>query len=92
MERRLARAISRLGSQLGRGVPDGVLIDTPLSRQDLAEMTGTTLYTVSRILNEWQRHNIVRAGREQVVITDAHALTTIGEDLPHRGEPPSPTA
>ena len=53
VERRLARTILRLASQSGRKTDEGVLIDFPLSRQDLAEMCGTTLYTVSRTLSEW---------------------------------------
>ena len=46
MERRVARALLRLARQLGQRTEEVVRIDFPLSREDLAEMTGTTLYEV----------------------------------------------
>lgn len=82
VERRLARALLRLASQAGRKVEDGVLIDLPLSRQDLAEMTATTLFTVSRTLSQWEQQGLVVAGRERVVIRYPHGLVSIAEDLP----------
>ena len=84
--RRIARALVRLVRQAGRKVEEGVLIDMPLSRQSLAEMTGATLFTVSRTLSEWEARGIVRSGRERVVITRPHALVAIAEDLPPAGE------
>jgi CRP-like cAMP-binding protein len=51
VERRIAQALLRLVRQFGRKVEEGILIDLPLTRQDLAEMTGTILYTVSQILS-----------------------------------------
>jgi len=54
VERRVAHALLRLAKQAGRKVEEGVRIDFPISRQDVAEMTGTTLHTVSRILSAWE--------------------------------------
>lgn len=82
VERRIARALLRLARQAGRKTPEGVLIDLPLSRQDLAEMTGTTLYTVSRFLSQWEGRGLVEAGRERILIRYPHGLVTIAEDLP----------
>jgi CRP-like cAMP-binding protein len=48
VERRVARALLRLANQAGRKVDRGIEIDFPISRQNIAEMTGTTLHTVSR--------------------------------------------
>ncbi len=84
VERRIARALLRLVSQLGRKAETGVLIDLPLSRQDLANMTGTTLYTVSRVLSRWEDEGIVEAGREKVLIKRPPQLVVIAEDLPPR--------
>ncbi len=53
----------------------------PITRQDLAEMIGTTLETVSRIVSRWRREGIVEAGREQITITYPHRLVMIAEDL-----------
>lgn len=81
VERRVARTLLRLARQAGRKVENGVLIDLPLSRQDLAEMTGTTLFTVSRVLSRWEQQGLVEAGRERVLIRFPHGLVRIAEDL-----------
>lgn len=82
VERRVARALLRLARQTGKRTQEGVLLDLPLSRQDLGEMTGTTLYTVSRILRRWEQEGLIESGRERVVICNPHGLVTIAEDLP----------
>lgn len=82
VERRVARALLRLVRQAGRKGKEGIEIDMPLSRQDLAEMTGTTLFTVSRILSQWEQQGYVLAGREKVTIQKPHQLVIIAEDLP----------
>lgn len=81
VERRVARTLLRLTRQAGRKVEGGVLIDLPLSRQDLAEMTGTTLFTVSRVLSRWEQQGLVEAGRERVLIRFPHGLVRIAEDV-----------
>jgi CRP-like cAMP-binding protein len=81
VERRVARTLLRLARQAGRKVENGVWIDLPLSRQDLAEMTGTTLFTVSRVLSRWEQQGLVEAGRERVLIRFPHGLVRIAEDL-----------
>jgi CRP/FNR family transcriptional regulator, nitrogen oxide reductase regulator len=47
-------------------------------------MTGTTLYTVSRILSAWEHRGIVQSGRQRIVLTKPHALVSLAEDLPER--------
>jgi CRP-like cAMP-binding protein len=84
VERRIARTLTRLASQLGRKQGTAIEIDAPLSRKDLAEMSGTTLYTVSRTLKRWQSDGLVRSGRQKIVILNPHGLVTIAEDLPDR--------
>jgi CRP-like cAMP-binding protein len=82
VERRIASALLRLTRQTGKRTERGVLLDLPLSRQDLAEMTGTTLYSVSRILSGWEQGGMIESGRERIVILNPHGLVTIAEDLP----------
>lgn len=78
---RVARALVRLVRQAGRRVDEGVLIDLPLSREDLAAMSGTTLFTVSRILSEWESRGLVVTGRQRVLVRNPHGLVSIAEDL-----------
>ncbi len=86
VERRVAHALVRLVRQAGWQTEDGLLIDMPLSRRDLAEMTGTTLYTVSRILSGWERDGLIEAGRERVSILQPSGLTAIAEDRPPKAK------
>jgi CRP-like cAMP-binding protein len=79
VERRIARALLRLASQMGVKMDGG--IELTFTRQDLAEMSGTTLYTVSRVLSEWERQGLVEAGRERVVIRNPHGVVSIAEEL-----------
>lgn len=81
VERRVAHALIRLVQQAGRRVETGVLIDLPLSREDIAQMTGTTLYTVSRIVSRWEADGILEAGRQRMVICKPHALIAVADDL-----------
>lgn len=82
VERRVASTLIRLTRQTGKRTERGVLLDLPLSRQDLAEMTGTTLYSVSRIMSGWEQQGLIESGRERIVILSPHGLVTIAEDLP----------
>lgn len=82
VERRIAHALGRLVVQAGRRTKEGIEIDFPISRQDLAEMTGTTLHTVSRTISAWENAGIVLGGRQKVVIARPHALVAIAQDLP----------
>jgi CRP-like cAMP-binding protein len=77
VEQRLAHTLIRLAAQSGKKVDLGILIDLSLTRQDLAEMSGTTLYTASRMLSQWERQGLVIAGREQVIICNPHGLARI---------------
>jgi CRP/FNR family transcriptional regulator, nitrogen oxide reductase regulator len=81
VERRVARALLRLVQQAGRPIEAGVLIDLPLSRDDIAQMTGTTLYTVSRIVSRFETDGLLDAGRQRVVIRNPTALARIADDL-----------
>jgi CRP-like cAMP-binding protein len=80
VERRIALTILRLASHIGeRAGAGGMEIVLPLSRQDVAEASGTTIFTVSRVLAEWERRGLVEAGRERVLIRNPHGLMQISE-------------
>jgi CRP-like cAMP-binding protein len=68
-----------LGGILGNQVPGFLKHDLTLTRQDLAEMSGTTLYTVSRLLSSWEKQGLVIASRERVIICNPHGLARILE-------------
>lgn len=82
VERRVAHALLRLARQGGHKTEDGVLIDFPVTRQDIAEMTGTTLHTVSRVMSAWETRGLVASGRKRVTLRDPHRLFMVAERLP----------
>lgn len=75
--RRIAHALLRLVNQAGRKEAAGIRIDFPLSQQDLAALTGTTLFTVSRTLTCWERRGLLAGGRRTVLVRDIPALTNL---------------
>ena len=74
--RRLALALLRLSKHVGKTVHDG--IEVSLSREELAQMTGTTLFTISRILSQWSKENFVSSRREAVLLRDPRWLEYAG--------------
>lgn len=79
VERRVARAVVRLAGSAGRETEEGILIDMPLSREDLAQMTGTTLFTVSRLISAWEAAGHVQAGRQKLLVRHPHKLFMLAE-------------
>lgn len=72
---RLVHTLLRLMKQNGKPMANGsILLDLPLSRQNLAEMTGTTLYTVSRLLQRWASQGVIQTGREKVILLKPDVL------------------
>jgi CRP/FNR family transcriptional regulator, nitrogen oxide reductase regulator len=83
VQQRVARSLLRLVDKVGvAGNAGTVRLDIRLSRQDLAQMNGTTLETISRTLSMWESAGIVESGREQIVILKPHMLVRIADDLP----------
>jgi CRP-like cAMP-binding protein len=81
VERRVAHTVLRLSKQAGRAEGGGVRIDFPISRQDIAEMTGTTLHTVSRILSSWESHGLVEGGRQKLLVKDLVRLQALADSF-----------
>lgn len=75
---RVARQLMRLLEQMGRPVNGAV--ELSLSREDLAQMTGTTLFTVSRLLSAWELRGILTPRREAVTISDIELLAAVSDE------------
>ncbi len=74
VEQRIAAALLRLAGKAGEARGQSVLIQLPLSRQDLAAMTGTTTETVSRVMSRFAKQGLVRSGRKWVAVADEQGL------------------
>lgn len=80
VEQRIARTLLRLASQIGERVQrETTMVELSFTRQDLAEMTGTTLFTVSRTLSDWEKSGYIETGREKIRIKNPHELVKIAE-------------
>ena len=75
---RLSNLLVRLVSQVGRRIEG--YVEIALSRRELAQLTGTTLFTVSRLLCQWEGQGIVSARREVVLVHDVPALLELSRE------------
>ena len=74
---RLSSALVRLLTQVGKRVND--VVEIGLSREELAQLIGTTLFTVSRLLSQWESRGIVSARREVVLVKNVQALMDLSQ-------------
>jgi CRP-like cAMP-binding protein len=74
---RLAVTLMRLARQCGRQTPEGILITHPLTRQELADLIGTTLYTVSRTLSQWEADGILESQKRHLLIRAPKRLAAL---------------
>ncbi|MBZ0307311.1 MAG: Crp/Fnr family transcriptional regulator [Anaerolineae bacterium] len=79
VEQRVAAVLLKLADKLGEQQPNAVLIQMPLSRQDIAEMTGTTPETASRILSQFKHDKLIQTGRRWVSILEQEQLQQIAD-------------
>ena len=79
VEQRIARTLLRLVQQAGRRTSEGVEIDFPITRQELAEMAGSTLHTVSRTLAAWDERGVIGSARRRIVVRKLSALADLAE-------------
>lgn len=79
IEPRLARLFLKLANEMGRADRGGTFIPLALSRQELADLTGTTIETCIRIMSRWGKDEIVRTEKDGFVVVDRAALERIGQ-------------
>jgi CRP-like cAMP-binding protein len=79
VEQRISSTLLRLVNQAGRKTPQGIEIDFPITRQDLSEMSGTTLHTVSRTLSAWEKAGIVQSERKKITVLQPHQLVVLSQ-------------
>ena len=77
VQQRIANAILRMINQTGRKVEGGILIDFPITRRDISEMTASTEHTVSRLLSTWEREGILESKRRRIMVRHPHLLTEL---------------
>src|SRR6185295_14765340 len=71
-EQRVAHAILKLSAHEG-----AVVKEIAISRQELAELSDVSLFTVSRIVSRWSRQKIVVGARKKIMIKNPGRLVEI---------------
>lgn len=82
VERRVAHLLLRIVKVSGRKPGEAAEVQFPITRQEVAEMTSTTLYTVSRVLSAWEQQGLVAGGRKRITIRQPAKLREIAERGP----------
>jgi CRP/FNR family transcriptional regulator len=77
VEGRLARFFLKLAQDIGQPRADGIFIGLALSRQELADMIGTTIETSIRIMSRWGKDDIVRTEKDGFIVVDRAALEAV---------------
>jgi len=77
IEGRMARFFLKLGTDMGQRRDDGLFIPLVLSRQELADMIGTTIETSIRIMSRWGKDGVVRTDKDGFAIVDRAALEAV---------------
>ncbi|MGD9502480.1 MAG: Crp/Fnr family transcriptional regulator [Methyloceanibacter sp.] len=79
---RVAHTLLRLVKQSGREAQEGVVFDFPVTQQDIAEASGTTLHSVSRVFGAWEKAGLVTTGRRKIVVHDVGGLAALAGRSP----------
>lgn len=74
VEARFARLFLKLAEQIGKPERGGIFVGMPLGRQELADLTGTTIETAIRIMSRWQKEEVVRTEKDGFVILNRAVL------------------
>jgi CRP/FNR family transcriptional regulator len=74
VETRFALLFLKLADRMGRPQAEGTFIPMALSRQDLADLTGTTVETSIRLMVRWSKDDLVRTEKDGFLILNRHGL------------------
>ena len=80
IEHRMARLFSTLGERTGQKHPEGVFVPLHLSRQDIADLVGTTIETAIRVMSRWQKEGLVDTEKSGFLLRDLAALKKIAPE------------
>jgi CRP/FNR family transcriptional regulator len=66
-----------LSDENGRRTPEGIVLDIKLTHQNIADMTGLTRETVTRVLDRWQRSGEITISRDRQILLTGDFLKKI---------------
>ncbi len=77
VESRIATLLLKLSEKAGVNVSEGVIIDMKLTKQDIAEMVGTTVETAIRTMSKFTKEGLIAVQSGKIVIKDIASLRTL---------------
>ena len=77
VEYRMARLFSTLAERMGQEQGPTVFIPLALSRQEIADLAGTTIETAIRVMSRWQKEGVVETEKTGFLIRNLAALREI---------------
>lgn len=84
VEWRIARVLLMLSRKAGTVEADGVSIDLPLTRQDIADMAATTVETTIRVLSNFKKMGLVETEKGKIILRDKkHLEEMVSEGCSH---------
>lgn len=79
IEARFARLFLKLADQLGQAGGKGTFVPLVLSRQELADLVGTTIETTIRVMSRWQKDDVLLTERDGFRVVDRSALESLAQ-------------
>jgi CRP-like cAMP-binding protein len=81
---RIAQLFLTLAERMGKETPEGIEIPVHLSRQEVADLVGTTVETAIRVLSRWGREGVLVTGEKRFVLPSKEGLRRAveAEDAP----------
>lgn len=74
---RLIGELMRFGKKIGEEIDDKIVFGTKLTHEELAEMTGVTRETVTRVLKKLRKDKIVDLDKSRHIIIDKHRVKEV---------------
>lgn len=81
VERRIARILLKLAAATGQRTKEGIVIGARVTRQDIADMTGTTVETAIRVMSRFTKRGLIQSRRGRITLLKPHELVLIAEEV-----------
>jgi CRP/FNR family transcriptional regulator len=82
VEYRIAHLLLKLADRIGEDIrPEGITIPIVLSRQDIADLVGTTVETAIRVMSRWRKMGIVTNDKTGIIIRDRETLEDLASGI-----------
>ncbi len=80
VDTRIASTLLRLSEKYGRHERDGLMIDLRLTKQELADMVGTTVETAIRVMSKFKKSGYLNEKDGKIIITNINKLKELGSE------------